>query len=139
NFVDAVEIGLVNPAAVLQAAKEVRVPALRTVAMLELRAEHPITADAVARQLAKIAEKPADKFAVASIFAGCSAVPRLDDPARKAYAIDAVKALKLAVDADFQDISALNAPEWDVVRQNAPEEFVKVRRELEKKLKVEGK
>ena len=39
----------------------------------------------------------------------------------------------------FIDLSALNVLEWEVVRPHAPEEFTKVRRELEKKLKSEGK
>lgn len=139
KFLDAVEIGLVNPVEVLKGPEELRIPALRTVAFLELRAEHPITADAVARHLAKVVEKPGDKFTVASIFAGCAATPRLKNSDRKEYAIDAVKYFKIAVDAGFFDINALNAPEWEVVRQHAPEEFAKVRRELEKKLKSEEK
>jgi serine/threonine protein kinase len=136
EFLEAVEAVLKNPPTVMTFSEKVRVPALRTVAMIELRADHHVNADAIARQLAKIAKIPADKFAVARIYAVCAAIPRVNDDTRKYYATDAVKYLKLAIDADFRDFSALSTPEWDAVRQLVPE-FAKVRRELEKK--IEGK
>jgi hypothetical protein len=104
--------------------------------MLELRVDHPVTADAVATRLAKVATTPADKFAAAKVFAGCAASGRPGAGARDGYAADAVAQLKLAVAAGFRDAGALSAPEWDAVRERAPE-FAKVRAELERKLKGE--
>jgi hypothetical protein len=53
------------------------------------------------------------------------------------HAAEAVKHLKAAVAAGWGDVEALSAPEWDVVRQRAPE-FAKVQAEVEK-LRDKGK
>jgi hypothetical protein len=137
EYLKAVEAVLVNPRAVMDAPADVRVPALRTAVNIELRAEHPTTAAAIAAQLVKFAKAPADLFTAARAFAGCAAAERGTEGAKDEYAADAVGQLKRAIAAGFRDTSALTAPEWDAVRKRA-KEFAKVAEELEK-LKGAGK
>jgi hypothetical protein len=137
-FLDAVEAGLKNPVDVLKFPEGVRAAALRTVGVLELRADHPVNAWAAARQLAKIAANAGDKFAAAGILAGCAAANRGTDTAKAGYAADAVKQLRLAVADGFKDAEALAEPEWETVCKLAPADFAKAQAELEKKAQ-EGK
>lgn len=128
-YADAVEAGLKDPAAVLDAPAAARVPALRTVATIELRADHPTTAATAAALLAKESRAADDLFAAARTFAGCAAVTRLGKDTRTGYAADAVVALRRATAAGFRDPDALTAPEWDAVAPLAPD-FAKAREEL---------
>jgi hypothetical protein len=131
QYLDAVEAGLANPTGLSDYPEAVRIAALKTVANLELRADHPTNAAGAAIQLAKIAKTPADVFAVARAFAGCAAAARGTDDAKDAYAADAVAHLKRAIAEGFRDAEALTGPEWDAVRKRA-KEFAKVQVELEK-------
>ena len=108
-----------------------RVAALRTVAVIELRADHPVTAAAAAAHLAKIAADPADVFAAARSFAGCAAAARGTEGAKDSYAADAVAQLRRAIATGFRDVDALTAPEWDAVRKRA-KDFAKAQAELER-------
>lgn len=137
-YVNAIEAGLRNPTEVLTFPKSVQAEALRTVAMIELRDKRPTVASAVATQLVKVAKTSADKFALARIYAGCAASKHLIKHTREEYAADAVKYLQLAIDADFRDIELLDLPDWDDVRELAPE-FAKVHAALVKKVRGEGK
>src|SRR5579883_1162576 len=133
-YVDAVEAGLRNPTEVMTFPKDVQAAALRTVATIELNDKRPTVASAVAARLVKVARTPADKFAIARIYAGCASAKRLPQKTREEYAADAVKYLKLAIDADFRDIELLDLPDWDAVSELAPE-FAKVQAALVKKLR----
>ncbi len=126
SYVDAVEAGLKNPNAVLDAPEAVRVPALRTVATIELRADHPTTAASAATLLAKEAKLADDLFAAARTFAGTTTAARLSKDVKDDYAAQAVAALERAIAAGFRDADSLTAPEWDAVRTHAPA-FTKVR------------
>ena len=130
-YADAVRAGLKNPAAIQDLDKGVQAAALRTIATLELRANHPVEAGAAADQLAAIATTAADAFAAARVYADCAAAPRGDDRGRDAYAGAAVKQLRQAVAAGFRDADALATPEWEAVGTRNPD-LARVQAELEK-------
>jgi tetratricopeptide (TPR) repeat protein len=129
-YLSAVKAGLVNAADAADAPAAVRVRALRTVAAIEVRADHPTAAAAAAAQLARVATTAEDRFAAAAAYAGCAAAARGTEDAKADYAAKAVEHLKRAVDAGFRDANALAAPEWEAVRKRV-KEFAAVRDGLE--------
>ena len=129
-FLEAVKVGLSNPKNLADKKYDAtRVAALRMVASLEIRADHPPEAANVAYELERVAKTPEDLFAVAHTFAGCAAATRGTDSAKISDAKKAVAALRKAIDAGFRDADALTTPEWDAVNRRDPD-FSKVRTEL---------
>lgn len=131
EYLDAVESVLANPANAKDVPERVRSAALKTAANLELRADHPTNAGAIATHLAKGAKNPDDAFAAAGVLAGCASATRGTEKAKDEYAADAVAQLKRAIEIGFRDADALAAPEWSAVRKRA-KDFAKVQAELEK-------
>jgi serine/threonine protein kinase len=129
EYLEAVETLLGRPAGAEQVPARVRAAALRAVATLELRADHPTGAASAATYLAKYAASADDAFAAARALAGVAA--RTKEPVRTEYANDAVAQLRVAIAWGFRDADALAEPEWDTVRARAPD-FPKARAELEK-------
>ncbi len=120
-FLAAVRAGLSNPRNLADKSYDkVRIAALRTVATLEVRADHAVDAASAADELAKVATTADDLFAVARTFAGCATATRGTDEAKNSYAKSAVDALKKAIASGFRDEPALTGPAWDAVRNRAP-------------------
>jgi hypothetical protein len=130
-YLDAVEAGVGNPTAVLDFPGRVRVPALRAVVELELRAGHPVNASAAADQLAKLAATADELFVAARTFALCLAVCRGDKEEKESRAADVVARLEKAIDLGFRDPALLTGPEWDAVARHSPE-FARLVEKLEK-------
>ncbi|AMV30454.1 Serine/threonine-protein kinase PknD [Gemmata sp. SH-PL17] len=129
-FLEAVKVGLSNPQNLADKKYDAtRIMALRMVATLEVRADHPPEAANVAYELERYAKAPEDLFAVAHTFAGCAAASRGTDSAKTSDAKKAVTALRKAIDAGFRDADALTTPEWEAVNRRDPD-FAKVREAL---------
>jgi serine/threonine protein kinase len=141
KYAAAVSAGLKNPVSVRtlpDCPDRVRVAALRTVAVIELRAERPENAGEAASRLADLATEKDDIFAAANAFAGAAASPKVKESAVPGHATAAVRELRRAIAQGFHDADALATPEWEVVRAHLPKEFDAARAELEK-AKAAGK
>ncbi|MCI0702621.1 MAG: protein kinase [Planctomycetia bacterium] len=131
TYLDAVEAGMKNPAAVKKFPAHVQVAALRTVVELELRADRPVNADGAAGELAKVAKSADELFIAARCFASCVTSSRATDVAKNTSAKLAVETLQKAIKEGFRNPDALSGPEWDAVSARVPE-FATIRAELEK-------
>jgi hypothetical protein len=131
THLDAVEAGLRDFAELRKFPAATRVPAMRTVATLELRAGAAATAGAIAKILAADAKEPGDAFAAAKVFAGCAGGREITEDARVGYATDAVRQLKAAIKLGFRDPDALAGPDWNAVRERS-RDFQSVLEELQK-------
>ncbi|MDB5314102.1 MAG: pknD 3, partial [Gemmataceae bacterium] len=105
GVIEAVQVGMQNPAALADAPPDLQARALAVVVSEHLRQGAPVSAARAAKQLAATARGPDDLYLAARGYASAPG-----------YAESAVELLKRAADAGFRDADELAGPAWDGVR-----------------------